>query len=48
MTFRDCLCFLLLGLLLPVLYFGFTARPWPLVAWLVVWIFTTVTPRGPQ
>ena len=46
MTARDGLCFLLLGLLLPALYFGFTDRPWPLVAWLSVWILTTIAPRN--
>lgn len=45
MTLRDALCFLLLGLLLPALYLGFTGRPGALVAWLVLWILTTVFPR---
>jgi hypothetical protein len=47
MTIRDALCFLLLGLMAPALYFAFTGRPWPLAAWLVVWIITTAVPRNP-
>lgn len=46
MTFRDSLCFVLMGLLLPALYFAFTDRPWPLVCWLTVWIAATISPRN--
>jgi len=33
MSGHDALCFLLMGLLLPVLFYGFLGMPWLLFAW---------------
>ena len=47
-TFRDALAFVLLGVMVPALFLALTGTPGPLAIWVVLFILTTIKPRGPK